>query len=1007
MILEKHNNLNQACLVSTNSRSVRVHRQRKGNLESLRRDIETDVHLRAAEDLLQSLRTDAKRGLSTAVACELLRKSGSNTLTPPRKTSNVLKFLRRCFGGFSLLIWIGALLCFFNYFLEYGAYGEASNEHLGLGIVLVALTLVTGMFSHYQESKSSRIMESFQQMLPQKTTVLRDGEKKELSVAELVVGDIVLLETGNRVPADIRILECQGLKIDNASITGESIPLLRSANVHPTGSVIEAKNMVLFSTDIVEGTGKGVVVACGDYTVMGRIAKLTTKLKPRPTPLSREINRFMKLISSWAIFLGLLFFTLSIGIGYNWIDSIVFLIGIIVANVPEGLIATMTVSLTLTAKRMANKNCLVKNLEAIETLGCSAVICSDKTGTLTQNKMTVRHMWYDGKLQEVMASDTWKKYVKNPGFHNLARVASLCNRAEWAPLPENMPVPPLHKRQILGVASDAALLKCMEVLVKGGVATYRKSCKKVFEVPFNSTEKFQANVHLCGKKHFVSFKGAPESVLERCSTVAFGNETRELSDEIKNAYTESCYILANNGERVLGFADFDLPTSTFPPGFAFKEDPLNFPLQNLRLIGLISMMDPPRPTVPDAVYKCRCAGIKVIMVTGDHPDTARAIAKYVGIITEDLSHNNNETKRSIVVTGMELRDLQSAELDGIIRTYPEVVFARTSPVQKLQIVESCQRLHLITAVTGDGVNDSPALKKADIGIAMGIAGSDVTREVADLILLNDDFASIITGIEEGRRLFDNLKSSIAYILASNVPEITPFLAFIVLGIPLPVGVICILCIDLGTDMWPAVSLAYEKSESDIMFRKPRIPAVDHLVSRRLIFMAYGQIGVIEVCAGFFTYFVVMAEHGFLPGKLLDLRSLWDSSIVNDLQDSFGQEWTYEQRKILEYTCHTAFFVSIVIVQAADVMICKTRRNSLFHQGMNNWVLNFGILIEIAVACVVCYAPYMDEILRTYPLKFVWWLPGVPYAVIILIYDELRKLWIRRNPGGWWDRETCY
>ncbi|OAD62820.1 Sodium/potassium-transporting ATPase subunit alpha, partial [Eufriesea mexicana] len=980
------------------------------NLESLRRDIETDVHLQPTEDLLQSLGTNAAHGLSTSIARDLLNKSGLNALTPPRKTSSVLKFLHRSFGGFSLLIWTGALLCFCNYFLEYSTYGDASNEHLGLGIVLVVLILVTAMFSHYQESKSSRIMESFQQMLPQKTKVLRNGEKKELCVAELVVGDIVLLETGDRVPADIRILECQGLKVDNASITGESIPLLRTANVHPESSVMEAKNMVFFSTDIVEGSGKGVVVARGDQTVMGRVAKLTAKLAPRPTPLSREIHRFMKLISCWAIFLGVLFFALSKAMGYSWINSIGFLIGIIVANVPEGLVATMTVSLTLTANKMASKNCLVKHLEAIETLGCTAVICSDKTGTLTQNKMTVKHMWYDGELREIMISDTWRKYIKNTGFHNLARVASLCNRAEWEPLAKNMPVPPLSKRKILGDASDAALLKCMEVLVKGGADAYRKSCTKVFEIPFNSTDKFQANIYMCGRKHVLFMKGAPERVLERCTSVAFDNETRKLDDETKNAYTESCYVLANNGERVLGFADLTLPISSFPPGYAFKEDPPNFPLRNLRLIGLMSMMDPPRPTVPDAVYKCRCAGIKVIMVTGDHPDTARAIAKYVGIITDDLrthNENNNGKKRSIVVTGMELKELEPEQLDRIIRQYPEIVFARTSPVQKLRIVESCQRLHLITAVTGDGVNDSPALKKADIGIAMGIAGSDVSKEVADMILLNDDFSSIVTGIEEGRRVFDNLKSSIAYTLASNVPEITPFLAFIVLGIPLPVGVICILCIDLGTDMWPAVSLAYEKSESDIMLRKPRIPLKDHLVSHRLIFMAYGQIGIIEACAGFFTYFVVMAEHGFLPSRLLDLRPAWDSIVVNDLQDSFGQEWTYEQRKILEYTCHTAFFVSIVIVQVADVMICKTRRNSLFHQGMNNWVLNFGIVFEIIVACVVCYAPYMDEILRTYPLILEWWLPGVPYAVIILTYDELRKLWIRRNPGGWWDRETCY
>ncbi|XP_012535956.1 sodium/potassium-transporting ATPase subunit alpha [Monomorium pharaonis] len=982
--------------------------QRNRDLDALRRDIDTDVHIKSPEDLLLSLQVDFERGLSTTVVRNRLRDQGPNALTPPKKTLKIVKILRRFCGGLSLLIWVGAILCFGNYFLELETYGEASEDHLWLGVVLIALIVIIGGFNYYQDSKSSRIMESFQQMIPQRAKVLRDGERKEVLATELVVGDIVLLETGDRVPADIRVLECQALKVDNASITGESIPLIRTANMPQTGSVIQAKNMVFFSTDIVEGSGKGVVVACGDHTVMGRVAKLTSRLPTRPTPLSREIHRFMKLVSCWAIFLGVSFFSMSMAMGHDWIDSIVFLIGIIVANVPEGIIASMTVSLTLTAKRMASKNCLVKNLEAVETLGCTAVICSDKTGTLTQNKMTVRHVWYDGQLHEVMASDTWRKYANNLGFKNLARIASLCNRADWAPM--NKPLPPLNKRKILGDASDAALLRCMEILVKGGANSFRKDYIKVLEIPFNSTDKFQANVHLFRGKYLVCFKGAPERVLERCSTVAFDNKTKALNEETRTAYTESCYILANNGERVLGFADLELSTEDFPMDYHFEADPPNFPLENLRLIGLVAMMDPPRPTVPDAVYKCRCAGIKIIMVTGDHPVTAKAIAKYVGIITSHDNHDNNNSNariRNIVVTGAQLQDLPPEQLDQLIRQHQEIVFARTSPVQKLQIVESCQRLHLITAVTGDGVNDSPALKKADVGIAMGITGSDVSKEVADLILLDDNFASIVTGIEEGRRIFDNLKSSIAYTLASNVPEIMPFLAFIMLGIPLPVGIICILCIDLGTDMWPAVSLAYEKSESDIMLRKPRIPQSDHLVSRRLIFMAYGQIGIIEACAGFFTYFVVMAEHGFLPKRLLGLRQQWDSRMVNDLEDSFGQEWTYEQRKILEYTCHTAFFVSIVIAQLADAMVCKTRRNSLLRQGMGNWALNLGLLLEIVLACVICYVPYMDRILKTYPLKPEWWLLGLPYAIIILIYEELRKWWIRRHPGGWWDRETSY
>merc|ERR1719222_890968 len=360
------------------------------------------------------------------------------------------------------------------------------------------------------------------------------------------------------------------------------------------------------------------------------------------------------------------------------------------------------------------------------------------------------------------------------------------------------------------------------------------------------------------------------------------------------------------------------------------------------------MIDPPRAAVPDAVAKCRSAGIKVIMVTGDHPITAKAIAKSVGIISEgnktvedlraeaapeDQDKIDPRDAHACVVNGGELKDLSEKALDEVLMYHSEIVFARTSPQQKLIIVEGCQRIGAIVAVTGDGVNDSPALKKADIGVAMGIAGSDVSKQAADMILLDDNFASIVTGVEEGRLIFDNLKKSIAYTLTSNIPEIAPFLMFILINIPLPLGTVTILCIDLGTDLWPAISLAYEPAESDIMKRMPRDPKGDKLVNQRLISMAYGQIGMMQASAGFFCYFVIMGENGFLPGLLVGLREEWENKNNNSLKDSYGQEWTYEQRKVLEYTCHTAFFASIVVVQWADVIICKTRRNSLFTQGM--------------------------------------------------------------------------
>merc|ERR1711973_122554 len=392
-------------------------------------------------------------------------------------------------------------------------------------------------------------------------------------------------------------------------------------------------------------------------------------------------------------------------------------------------------------------------------------------------------------------------------------------------------------------------------------------------------------------------------------------------------------------------------------------------------------------------------------IISEGTETVEDIAARTGRDVKDI---NPRDARAAVVHGGELKDLSEEQLDEILMHHTEIVFGRTSPQQKLIIVEGCQRMGAIVAVTGDGVNDSPALKKADIGVAMGIAGSDVSKQAADMILLDDNFASIVTGVEEGRLIFDNLKKSIAYTLTSNIPEISPFLLFILADVPLPLGTVTILCIDLGTDMVPAISMAYEFAESDIMKRPPRNPFTDKLVNERLISMAYGQIGMIQASAGFFVYFVIMAENGFFPGRLLGLRREWDSQAVNDLEDSYGQEWTYRDRKILEFTCHTAFFVSIVIVQWADLIICKTRMNSVFQQGMKNYFLNFGLCFETALAAFLCYCPGLDVGLRMYPLYFSWWLPALPFSLLIFCYDETRKLILRSLPrGSWIERETYY
>ncbi|KAI1725602.1 e1-E2 ATPase domain-containing protein [Ditylenchus destructor] len=1016
-------------VIGESKNSPKISKEKQKNvdkLNDLKKEVQMDEHVVSVDEIMSRYSTNAEMGLTSAQAKEYLERDGPNSLTPPKTTPEWVKFCKNLFGGFALLLWIGAFLCYLAYTIDILTKENVLNDNLYLGIVLMSVVMITGCFQYYQESKSSKIMDTFKKLVPSYALVIRDGEKIHLPTERLVVGDIVEVKGGDRIPADIRIICATGFKVDNSSLTGESEPQSRSAEC-TSENPLETRNLAFFSTNAVEGTATGVVIYTGDNTVMGRIAHLASDLEAGKTPIAREIENFIHLITAVAVFLGIVFFITSFILGYHWLTAVVFLIGIIVANVPEGLIATVTVCLTLTAMRMARKNCLVKNLEAVETLGSTSTICSDKTGTLTQNQMTVAHAWFDRAVQ-LIDSEQLPKVVhllenSNDNTTELAllRIAALCNRSEFK---ANQKDKPILRRECTGDASEIALLKYAELRI-GNVAAYRAKHKKVAEIPFNSINKYQLSIHAVPQNSSVNcllvMKGAPERILSKCSTILLEGNDVPLTSEIRVNFEKAYMELGGLGERVLGFCDFWLDKDIYPPSFEFNVEESNFPIEGLRFVGLISMIDPPRAAVPLAVSKCRSAGIRVVMVTGDHPITAKAIAKAVGIISEGTETVEDVATRrgipveevdlseakAIVVHGSDLREMDADQLAHTIEMYPEIVFARTSPQQKLLIVEGFQRQGQIVAVTGDGVNDSPALKKADIGVAMGIAGSDISKEAADMILLDDNFASIVVGVEEGRLIFDNLKKSIAYTLTSNIPEILPFLIYILFGIPLPLGTVTILCIDLGTDMVPAISLAYEAAESDIMKRKPRDPVRDKLVNSRLISLAYLQIGVIQASAGFFAYFWIMADNGFMPFDLFFLRSEWDSMAINNVLDSYGQEWTYTNRKILEYTCQTAYFVSIVIVQWADLIISKTRRNSIVQQGMANWTLNFGLIFETCLAAFLCYCPGLDNGLRMYGLRLSWWFPAIPFSILIFLYDESRRYLIRRYPGGWVEKETYY
>ncbi|KAL0584985.1 hypothetical protein ABG067_005122 [Albugo candida] len=913
--------------------------KKKDDTDDTKRELIMEEHKQSISELIADLGTHITDGMSTHDVDRRLEQDGPNRLSPPKQTPEIVKYFREITGLFSLLLWLGGALCIILYFVQ----GDPNN--LYLGIVLFLVVVITGTFSYFQNRKSSNLMESFKNMMPTMATVIREGNSQKIDATQLVRGDLIILKGGDKVPADIRIIECSDdLAVDNSCLTGEPEPLKRVPDCTDENP-LETKNLCFFGTFVPQGSGKGIVVRIGDKTVMGRIARLATSTTTILTPIAREINHFVHIIAAVAVTIGVIFFIIGFVIKTDVVTNVVFMIGIIVANVPEGLLATVTVCLSLAANRMAGKAVLVKNLEGVETLGSTSCICSDKTGTLTQNVMTVANVVYNNEILDAECSITpVPTYdLDDPSFFALQRCATLCNNAVFdedskfekvkaadGTLARGKGIPFMEYvtasdgrsiRKVnwdtIGDASESAMIKfCHD---KRDIIEYRAANMKLKEIPFNSKNKYQISIHKQenddSKPLVLLMKGAPERILSRCSKVAIKGEEMDLTPERLESIEQCQLELSKKGMRVLGFAQKVLDPSIYNSTYEFNTDNPNFPLgekdvdyeivptpdtkteEPLCFIGLMALIDPPRPEVPIAVSKCKSAGIRVIMVTGDHPVTAKAIAHKVGILwgptCEDLEEENQKhnlregdpgwqdpnSAPAIVVPGWTISmDTTEEEWDRIL-DHNQVVFARTSPQQKLIIVENCQRRKEIVAVTGDGVNDSPALKKADIGIAMGIMGSAVSKEAADMILLDDNFASIVHGVEEGRIIFDNLKKSIAYALAVNIPELVPFLFYAVIRVPLPLTTILMLAICLGTDMIPAISMAYERAENDIMLRAPRNAAVDHLVTKKLVVFSYAVIGIIQAAAGMFTYVVVLNDFGYPPGILPQLG----------FQDAFGKQ----------------------------------------------------------------------------------------------------------------------
>ena len=869
------------------------------------------------DDVLQSLVTSAN-GLTEEEARKRFLEFGPNEIREVKKKPLILKFLSQFTHFLAVLLWIAALLSFLSGYLHPG------EGMLTLGAAITAVIFINAIFAFIQEYRAEKALDAMKKLLPFYVKVVREGKEKEVLARELVPGEIVNLSEGDKVPADLRLIEANEIRVNNAPLTGESEPLTRLTEPFP-GEIINSPNVAFAGTTVVSGSGIGVVFATGMRTEFGRIAHLTGTVTPGLSPLQREIVKITKVVTAIAATTGLLFFAVGFAIGKTFWENFLFAVGIIIANVPEGLLPTVTLSLAMGSQRMLKRKALIKTLTSVETLGSVTVICTDKTGTLTQNRMDVKRIDSLGELTKVDK--------QRPPL--MLTVALLCNNTK------------VVEGNLKGEPTEVALYKKAFESI-GTIASRRMK-----EFPFDSDRKRMSTVNSLNGETYVMTKGAPEGVFSICSHSLMYGEIVQFDEPLREKAVSLYHSMTDEGLRVLAFAHKKVKNGEVTERMEDAEKDMVF-------LGLIGLEDPPRPEVPEAIRKCGEAGIRIIMITGDGSRTALAIAREIGLVRKDPT----------VVEGDEFLRMSDDELRRVLAK-EEIIFSRMTPKRKLRVVNILKEEGERVAVTGDGVNDAPALKRADIGIAMGLTGTDVAKESADMILLDDNFATIVNAVEEGRAIFENIKKFIIYIFAHLTPEAVPYILFVLLRIPLPLTVMQILAIDLGTETIPALGLGTEPPEADIMKRPPR-PKDKGLIDRTVLFNGYIFLGLLSTVGVLFAYFFVLHNGGWRWGMDLPI----DHPLVHEAS--------------------TATFLGIVIMQVANVFACRTQNDSVFKVGIfSNKVILWGIAVEILLSAIIIYQPWGNKIFSTAPIPYTIWMILIPFAILLFVAAEVKKLITRK------------
>jgi P-type Ca2+ transporter type 2C len=916
-------------------------------------------------EAFQAMETSPK-GLSTPEAESRRSLYGENVLTVQPQPAEWQKFIRQARHPFILLMFLAAIISLWQ-------------RDWTLALIILSLSIANSAFSYWREHRAEQAIEKLRHLLPSYAHIIRDGTDAHIPASEVVPGDLLILAEGDNIPADARVVEEYGLRVNNASLTGEAVAARKTAeaSILPGVSDLERPNVIFAGTSVASGTGKAIVYATGMLTQFGRIAQLTQTVQEEPSMFQKELGLLSRRLTWIAVIIGAIVWALATfepHISQHFPNALLLALGTLVAVTPEGLPATLTLSLAMAVQRLTVRGVLAKRLNVVERLGNVSVICTDKSGTLTQNQMTVREVWVARHRLKITGAGYEPKGQFNPSpidtsyekdLLGLLEAALCCNNARVNP-----PDPEHPQWTSLGDQTEAALkVAALKYNIDEHAVTV--FLPRVHEIPFDARRKRMTTIHREVDREVAFVKGAPREVLQLCSHILVDGETQLLSETIRNEIISANDDYSRRALRVLGLARRDLP----PRSGAYTAEAIEC---DLTFLGLMAMMDPPRPEVEQAIQTCRQAGIRIVMITGDYGLTAESLARRVGMIS---------TPNPIIVTGAEIDEMDDLKLRQLIDK--EVIFARMAPDHKLRLVSAFQACGEVVAVTGDGVNDAPALRKADVGIAMGIIGTDVAKEAADIILTNDNFGSIVAAIEEGRAIYDNIRKFITYIFSSNVSELLPFLLTASLGIPPALTIRQILAIDMGTDILPALALGSEKPEPNIMNYPPRRsqPLLDRgLLSRAFLWLGFLEAGLCYV--GYLATYLFSGNANLLNQALLN-GIIWPH-ILNISGD-------------VNVVAKTVFLAGVVLVQIGNAFACRTSKAHNTQMGWgSNKVLLLGIALALLMIVGLVYIPFLAKAFDNKVFPAILWPILALFALILYTLEWFRKAFVRRKektPGN--------